>query len=91
MITQERPDVGNPSEVVATYVDDNGATVEIDHLGIGNEHQYGEFAVYRGGVMIAEFATESAGYLPAYRPPLPSTDELVAMARQAVADWTEES
>lgn len=74
-----------PSEVIATFTRDGG-TYEIDHLGIGNPSQYGEFAVYRGDVQVAEFATDAAGYLPEHRPQLPELDTLIALAQQAVAE-----
>lgn len=70
-------------EVIASYRHD-GATYEIDHLGIAVDSQYGEFAVYRNGVQVAEFATEAAFFLPAHRPELPSADALVALAKHAV-------
>lgn len=84
----DRRSLTTPSEVVATYIEDGGATMEIDHLGIGHpEHQWGEFAVYRDDVMVAEFATEAAGYLPGHRPELPDIETLIELARHAVNDW----
>jgi hypothetical protein len=79
-----------PSEVIATYTT-GGATFEIDHLGIGNPDQWGEFAVYRDDVQVAEFVTDAAGYLPAHRPELPDTATLIALAAQAVADAEREA
>lgn len=78
-----------PTEVVTSY-EHSGQTYEIDHLGIGLDSQYGEFAVYRDGVQIAEFATAAAGYLPAHRPALPDNDTLISLAKQAVADVEQE-
>lgn len=79
-----------PTEVIATYTSADGATFEIDHLGIGNPHQWGEFAVYRkdaqSDVQVAEFSTDAALYQAEHRPPLPGIDELIALAQQAVAD-----
>lgn len=75
-----------PTEVVATYSGVDGATFEIDHLGIGNPHQWGEFAVYRDDVQLAEFSTDAALYTESHRPPLPTVDELVALAQLAVRE-----
>jgi hypothetical protein len=77
--------IPNPTEVIATYTHD-GETYEIDHLGIGFDDQYGEFAVYCGDVQVAEFTTYAAGYLPGYRPDLPDIDTLTALAKAAVTE-----
>jgi hypothetical protein len=72
------------SEVITTYIGSDGTTFEIDHLGIANPNQWGEFAIYRNNIQIAEFSTDAAGYLPEHRPLLPETDELIALAKVAV-------
>lgn len=71
------------TETVATYRDHRGRTVEIDHLGIGNPEQCGEYAVYRDAEQIAEFATPAAMFRDV---PLVGTDELIESARHAVAE-----
>lgn len=73
------------TETVATYTK-NGRTYEIDHLGIGFPRQYGEFAVYSGGRMVAGFETRAAGHLPEHRPALPDEAELIRLAKQAVKE-----
>jgi hypothetical protein len=74
-------------ETIAVY-DDGGGTYEIDHLGINcPETQWGNFAVYRDGEMVAEFCIPESSLQPEYRPAgLPVTPaELIEMARGAVA------
>jgi hypothetical protein len=77
------------TETVASYQQD-GETYEIDHLDICRPDQWGWFAVYRGSEQVAEFAIEESMLRTAYRPvKLPvSSDELIRLARAAVADWT---
>ena len=71
---------------VAAFEHD-GSTYEIDHLGIGPGSQWGEFAVYRDGGEVAEFAIAESVLRPGSRPAgLPvSADELVRLARQALS------
>jgi len=79
----------NGNETIATYEHD-GQTYEIDHLGINYDHQWGNFAVYRDGVMLAEFIIPGHGLNPEYRPTeLPATSELIQLAKQAVAEQDE--
>jgi hypothetical protein len=75
------------NETVVEYVDDKGDSFGVDHLGIGHpETQWGEFAVYRNGVQLAEFAVPDAALKPEFRKGLPSLGELVELAKQAVAE-----
>ena len=72
---------------VAAFEHDGG-TYEIDHLGIGSGSQWGEFAVYRDGGQVAEFAIagpvrQRPGSRPAGLPVC--ADELVRLARQALS------
>ena len=71
---------------VAAFEHD-GSTYEIDHLGTGPGSQWGEFAVYRDGGEVAEFAIAESVLRPGSRPAgLPvSADELVRLARQALS------
>jgi hypothetical protein len=74
-------------ETIVTY-EDGGDTYEIDHLGIGYpETQWGNFAVYRRGEMVAEFCIPESSLKPEYRPAeLPvTTGELIDLAKGAVA------
>jgi hypothetical protein len=75
------------NETIATYTD-GGKVYEIDHLGIGCPPQWGEFAVYCDGEMVADFAIEESALRPEFRPDeLPvSMDELIRLARDAVND-----
>ena len=82
------------NETITTY-QLGGRTYEIDHLGIaGAENfaagslsdQWGEFAVYREGEQVAEFAIPESAVKPEYRPDsLPADAELIRLAREAVA------
>lgn len=74
------------AETIATFTL-GGKTYEIDHLGIGFPSQWGEFNVWAGGNCVAEFAIEESALKPEFRPAeLPvSTDELIRLAREAVA------
>jgi hypothetical protein len=73
------------SETVATFEQD-GSIYEVDHLGISDPGQWGEFDVYRDGKCVAGFTVP----LPALRPAggaedLPAdVEELIRLARQAV-------
>jgi hypothetical protein len=74
-------------ETIAAY-DQDGGRYEIDHLGIGYpETQWGTFAVYRAGEMIAEFCIPESSLKPEYQPAeLPvTTAELIDLAKGAVA------
>jgi hypothetical protein len=77
-------------ETVATYRQD-GTTYEVDHLGICQPNQWGQFAIYRDGEQIAEFALAEALLRPEHRPhDLPvTTQELIRLARQAVSGGQE--
>lgn len=72
-------------ETYATF-DLDGATYEIDHLGIGYASQWGQFAIYKDGDQIAEFAIAESLLRPEYRPSaLPvSDDELIRLAKEAL-------
>jgi len=78
----------NTTETVATFVGEDGQEYEIDHLGITSPAQWGEFAVYRNGKQLAEFALIEAMLKPQYRPAeLPVTpEELVDLAKAALED-----
>jgi hypothetical protein len=76
-------------ETVAAF-DLDGASYEIDHLGITYPSQRGEYAVYRDGQQVAEFATDAAADR---RTPLADEQTLIDLARAAVqaTDKAEES
>jgi hypothetical protein len=67
-----------------------GRRYEIDHLGICYPRQRGEYAVYCGGKQVAEFLAFNTLLKPEYQPPLPGTDELIALAKQAVIEAEED-
>lgn len=71
------------TEVVATFERD-GKRYEIDDLGILHPKQWGQYAVYRDGQMVAVF-DHGADLTPEHRPAKPTTDELIVMANQALA------
>lgn len=74
-------------ETIAVY-QDGGRRYEIDHLGIGYpETQWGNFAVYRDGEMVAEFAIDDSMLAPEYRPAelTVTTEELIDLAKAAAA------
>lgn len=75
------------TETVATFERD-GDTYEIDHLGICRPEQHGEFAVYRAGDSVAEFAVrDMALFKPGHRQEhLPATSELIELAVAAIAE-----
>ena len=76
------------SETILTFEHD-GQVYEIDHLGAGEFDQWGEFAVYCGPDMIASFAIPESLLKPEYRPELPPAGELIALAKAAVAEFTD--
>lgn len=73
-------------DTIAVY-EDGGKTYEIDHLGISSPEQWGNFAVYCDGELVAEFCIPESSLSPEYRPAsLPLTTEvLVEHAKGAVA------
>lgn len=75
------------AETIATYRE-GGILCEIDHLGVGRDSQWGEFAVYRGGELVAEFSLPESGLRAEFRPAelSASTAELIELARAAVAE-----
>jgi hypothetical protein len=76
------------SEETIVVYDEDGSRYEIDHLGIGYpDTQWGNFAVYRDGEMVAEFCIPESSLKPEYRPAeLPvTTAELIEHAKGAVA------
>lgn len=73
------------AELVVTYRDeDDGQTYEIDHLGIGNPRQWGEFVVYCDDEYVVEFTTEAALHKPGHRADLPGEAELIRLARESI-------
>ncbi|GAA3172368.1 hypothetical protein [Nonomuraea salmonea] len=78
------------SETVAQYEGDDSRTYEIDHLGIGTPSHRGEYAVYCEGQQVADFMAFGTLLKPECQPPLPSTPELIAMAKQAVREAKED-
>lgn len=70
-------------EVFASF-EHNGDHYEIDHLGIGNPKQWGDFAVYRDGEQVAEFSVDASWFKEGYRPPLPDVDELIEQAKSVI-------
>lgn len=74
------------TEMVAFYYED-GHTYQIDHLGICNPSQAGDYAVYRDGEQVAEFSGGLGVVLPEDLTP----HQLIAMARHAVADAEQEA
>lgn len=74
------------TETVAAF-DHDGASYEIDHLGITHPDQRGEYAIYRDGQQVGEFLAWGTYLRPEAQPTdLPSEAELIALARQALAD-----
>lgn len=73
------------NETIITYRN-GGQEFEIDHLGVAVDAQWGDFAVYRDGTQLAEFSIPASALRPEYRPDsLPADDELIRLAREAVA------
>lgn len=78
------------NETIMTY-EDSGKTYEIDHLGVAVGAQWGEFAVYCDEVQVAEFAIPESALKPEFRPDsLPPDEELIGLAREAVAYYDED-
>jgi hypothetical protein len=72
------------TETIATFTHD-GRTYEIDHLGITHpDTQWGEYAVFCGDRMVSVF-DHGANLKPEYRLAEPTTDEVIAMAKRALA------
>ncbi|MGW4406548.1 hypothetical protein ACWEJ6_21140 [Nonomuraea sp. NPDC004702] len=78
--------MSDTTEMVAEYVGEDGRTYQIDHLGIGYPSQRGEYAVYCEDRMVADFLAFNTLLKPEAQPPLPSTGELIEMAKAAVRD-----
>lgn len=80
---------GMPSEqTIICFVDDDGRTIEIDHLGVAHPESRGEFAIYHGEDQIGDFmlpwAVERTDF-KAHRE-LPDDAELIAQAKLALVD-----
>lgn len=74
------------TETVATF-DHDGASYEIDHLGITHPTQRGEYAIYRDGQQVGGFLAWGTFLVPQAQPKtLPPTHELIAMARKAITE-----
>ncbi len=71
------------TEVVAEF-EHGGLEYQVDHLGILHPNQWGQYAIYCGDQMVGMF-DHGANLMPAYRPAEPTTDEVVALAKQALA------
>lgn len=74
---------GNETIVVFEHC---GDIYEIDHLGIGYDSQWGEYAIYSNGKQIGGFASPAALYLPEHRHPLPHNDFLIELAKDVIGD-----
>ncbi|SKF36055.1 Uncharacterised protein [Mycobacteroides abscessus subsp. massiliense] len=74
-------------ETIIRFTHDDGRVIEIDHLGIGNPENRGEFAIYDGQEQIGEFMLPWAIEYPSIkaRRDLPDDDELIAQAKLALA------
>jgi hypothetical protein len=72
-------------ETIATFTRD-GTTYEIDHLGICQDSQWGQFAIYRDGEQVDEFAIEESFLKREHQPTeLPvSKAELIRLAEEAL-------
>lgn len=77
--------MSDTTETVATY-EEHGRTYQIDHLGICYPSQRGEYAVYCDDRQVAEFLAFGTLLRPEFQPPLPSTAQLIEMAKAAVRD-----
>ncbi len=75
------------TETVATFEHD-GNTYEIDHLGITNSHQYGDYAVYFKNEQVAEFSSAASWFKPGHQPDLPEAHDLIALARELIPTRT---
>jgi hypothetical protein len=81
-------------ETVATFtVDGDPEPYEIDHLGITDPAQWGQYTVYRGRKQLAAFVVPVAAPRSWNRPPRPSNgrppapvsdEELIELARGAL-------
>lgn len=71
-----------PSETIACFRH-NDVNYELDHLGIAVPEQWGEFAVFAGGEMLAEFRVEfsTAALIGGDCPTLPDIAVLEKLAR----------
>ncbi|BEL42001.1 hypothetical protein [Mycobacteroides abscessus] len=74
-------------ETIIRFTHDDGRVIEIDHLGIGNPENQGEFAIYDGQEQIGEFMLPWAIEYPSIKADreLPDDDELIAQAKLALA------
>ena len=81
------PTSNTHNETIATYQHGHN-TYEIDHLGIGNPDQWGDYAIYHNNHQIAEFSVEASWHKPQARPPLPDTDELIGLAKTVIKETT---
>jgi hypothetical protein len=72
-------------ETVATFTRD-GKTYEVDHLGICRDSQFGQFAIYRGGEQVGEFAIEESFLKREHQPTeLPvAKAELIRLANESL-------
>ncbi|WP_016889760.1 hypothetical protein [Mycobacteroides abscessus] len=74
-------------ETIIRFTHEDGRVIEIDHLGIGDPENRGEFALYYGQEQIGEFMLPWAIEYPDIkaRRELPDDDELIAQAKLALA------
>ena len=72
-------------ETIATFVR-SGRVHEIDHLGVCQDSQWGEFAIYSDDGQVGEFAITESLLKREYRPAeLPvSKPELIRLANEAL-------
>lgn len=85
----ERQPDGDTTEVIATF-NHFDRTYELDHLGIGNPGQWGEFAIYLDGKMLGDFALPESILKPECRPngdALPPVGQLIEMALDVLASF----
>lgn len=75
------------TETIITFTHEDGRTIEIDHLGICDPQNRGEFAIYEGNRQIGEFMLDWAILDPEIKKDheLPDDDELIAQATLALA------
>lgn len=78
--------MSDTTETVAEYVGEDGRTYQIDHLGICYPSQRGEYAVYCEDRQVADFLAFGTLLKPEFQPPLPSTTDLIEMAKRAVCE-----
>jgi hypothetical protein len=73
------------SETIARF-EHGGDTYEIDHLGIGRDSQWGEFAIYSHDIQVGSFAIPEALLKAEYRPAeLPVAEaDLIRLANEAL-------